>query len=91
MDGEGDGYPRYCSDDCDPFHDDDTAPAQQRPKTSKGKTKEQLAQSIMDKALSAIKIHGNSGWSKAEHKEHAEQLRTLILEGLEFEPRKEKP
>lgn len=39
MDGEGDGFPRYCSDECDPFHDEDTAPAQQRPKKSGKKRK----------------------------------------------------
>jgi len=86
MDGEADGLPRYCSDDCDPFHDEDTAPAQQRPKKSQGKTKEQLAQSIIDKALSAIKLHGNSGWSKVDHKSFAERLRCIIREGLDFQP-----
>jgi hypothetical protein len=88
MDGEGDGFPRYCSDDCDPFHDDDTAQAQQRPSLPKGKTKEQWAQSIVDKALSAIKMHGNSGWSKADHKRFAERLRSVIQEGIDFKPSK---
>lgn len=31
----GDGIPRYCSDECDPFHDEDVAPAQQRKKKGK--------------------------------------------------------
>lgn len=89
MDGEGDGIPRYCSDECDPFHDEDTAPAQQRPKLPKGKMPEQWAQSILDKTLAGIKLHGHSGWSKADTKRFADRLRVVIMDGITFKPSRE--
>lgn len=86
MDGEADGFPRYCSDDCDPFHDEDTAPAQQRPKQRLGKTDDRRAQSIMDRTIAAIKLHGHSGWSKKDHKLFADRLYAVILDGLKYQP-----
>lgn len=84
--GEGDGFPRSCAA-CGGDDDDseDDIPVKATPK-NKYKTKEQWAQSITDKTLAGIKMHGNPGWRKEHHKIFADKIRAVVEEGLKFNP-----